>query len=64
MRLVVFDKFGGVMGSALFAFTMGLTGSGRIAILELSVLFVAAAIVLSFVNVERGQAAARAADSQ
>ncbi len=60
----VFDKFGGVIGSALFALTVSLTGSGRLAILALSVLFVAGAIVLSFVNVERGQAAARAAEAQ
>jgi len=60
----VFDKFGGVIGSALFALTVSLTGSGRLAILALSVLFVAGAIVLSFVNVERGRAAARAAEAQ
>lgn len=58
----VFDKFGGVIGSALFALTMGVTGSGRLAILALSVLFAAGAIVLSFVNVERGQEAARKAE--
>ncbi len=60
----VFDKFGGVIGSALFALTVSLTGSGRLAILALSILFVAGAIVLSFVNVERGRAAARAAEAQ
>ena len=60
----VFDKFGGVIGSALFALTVSLTGSGRLAILALSILFVAGAIVLSFVNVERGRAAARATEAQ
>lgn len=58
----VFDKFGGVMGSALFALTITLTGSGRLAILALSVLFVAGALVLSLVNVERGRRAAREAE--
>jgi MFS-type transporter involved in bile tolerance (Atg22 family) len=59
----VFDKFGGVMGSALFALTITLTGSGRLAILALSVLFAAGALVLSLVNVERGQRAAREAEA-
>ena len=58
----VFDKFGGVMGSALFALTISLTGSGRVAILALSVLFIAGGAVLSLVDIERGKAAARAAE--
>lgn len=58
----VFDKFGGVMGSALFALTVSVTGSGRLAILALSVFFVAGAAVLSRVNVERGKQAAREAE--
>ena len=38
------------------------TGSGRIAILALSVLFIAGGAVLSLVDIERGKAAARAAE--
>jgi UMF1 family MFS transporter len=60
----VFDKFGGVIGSAFFALMVSLTGSGRLAILGLSFLFVAGASVLAFVNVERGRAAAREAEEQ
>jgi UMF1 family MFS transporter len=59
----VFDKFGGVLGSALFALTITLTGSGRFAILALSVLFVAGAAILSCVDVERGRRAAREAEA-
>ena len=58
----VFDKFGGLMGSALYALTVSLTGSGRLAILALSAFFVAGAAVLSRVNVERGRQAARDAE--
>jgi len=59
----VFDKFGGVMGSALFALTLTLTGSSRPAILALIVLFAAGAAFLSVVDVERGEHAARTAEA-
>jgi UMF1 family MFS transporter len=58
----VFDKFGGVMGSALFALMITLTGSSRPAALGLVVFFVAGGAVLSLVDVERGQRAARQAE--
>ena len=60
----VFDKFGGVMGGALFALMITLTGSSRPAILALVVFFLAGAAVLSRVDVERGRRVAREAEAQ
>jgi UMF1 family MFS transporter len=51
----VFEKFGGVLGPALFASAIGATGSGRQAILGLLGFFVLGAVLLSFVDVKRGQ---------
>ena len=59
----VFDKFGGVLGSALFALAITVTGSSRPAILSLIVLFLAGGAVLCFVDVERGRRAAREAEA-
>lgn len=54
----VFDKFGGVIGSALFALMLRLTGSSRPAILAVAAFFVIGGLILSRVDVERGRAAA------
>jgi len=59
----VFDKFGGVLGSALFWLVITLTGSGRPAILALVVFFVVGAGLLALVDVERGVRAAREAEA-
>jgi UMF1 family MFS transporter len=59
----VFDKFGGVLGSALFWLVITLTGSGRPAILALVVFFVVGAGLLTLVDVERGVRAAREAEA-
>ncbi len=59
----VFDKFGGLMGSGLFALMITLTGSSRPAILALVVFFVVGALLLAQVDVSRGQRAARAAEA-
>lgn len=55
----VFDKFGGVVGSALFGLSLRLTGSSRPAILFMTVFFVIGGLILSRVDVERGRRAAR-----
>lgn len=60
----VFDKFGGVMGGALFALMITLTGSSRPAILALALFFAAGGAVLSRVDVERGRRVAREAEGQ
>jgi UMF1 family MFS transporter len=55
----VFEKFAGIFGPAVFAVTVALTGSSRNAILSLIAFFVAGAALLSKVDVEEGQRAAR-----
>jgi MFS transporter, UMF1 family len=55
----VFEKFGAIAGPLTFEVTSRLTGSSRSAILSVIVFFVAGAMLLSFVNVKEGQAAAR-----
>ena len=59
----VVDKFGGLLGSALFWAVISLTGSGRPAILALIGFFVVGAVLLAFVDVARGERAARAAEA-
>lgn len=58
----VFEKFTGILGPYLFAETVARTGSARLAILSVIAFFVVGAVLLAFVDVERGQEAARAAD--
>ncbi len=58
----VLEKFAGVLGPAIFAMTIRLTGSSRHAILSVIVFFVVGALLLSRVNVDAGRAAARRAD--
>jgi UMF1 family MFS transporter len=59
----VFEKFAGILGPAVFAYAIGQTGSSRIAVLSVIVFFVAGALLLTLVDVERGQAAAREAEA-
>jgi UMF1 family MFS transporter len=56
----VFEKFAGIFGPALFAITVSVTGSSRNAILSVIAFFVVGALLLALVDVEKGQAAARA----
>ncbi len=60
----VFDRFGGVLGSMLFGLILSATGSSRPAILALIVFFIVGGLLLSRVDVARGQAAAEAANAQ
>lgn len=60
----VFNKFAGIFGPLLFAGTIGATGSSRNAILSVIAFFIVGAVLLSFVNVEEGERAARAAEAQ
>ncbi len=59
----VFERYAGVLGPAVFAWVVSRSGSGRSAILSVLVFFVLGAIILSFVNVDAGRRAARAADA-
>ena len=58
----VFEKFAGVIGPAIFAYTIGQTGSSRAAILSIIGFFAVGAVVLTFVDVPEGQRVARAAE--
>jgi len=60
----VFEKFAGIIGPAVFAWAIGTTGSSRIAVLSVIVFFAIGAGVLMFVDVGKGQQAARAADAE
>jgi len=54
----VFEKFGGVVGPAVFAAAVRFTGSSRPAILSLIAFFILGGILLSRVDVARGRSAA------
>lgn len=56
----VFEKFSGIFGPLLFAGTVALGGTSRVAILSVVVFFVVGLAILSRVNVPAGIAAARA----
>jgi UMF1 family MFS transporter len=53
----VFEKFGGVVGPAVFAMVVSATGSSRPAILSLVAFFVIGGLILARVDVSRGRAA-------
>jgi MFS transporter, UMF1 family len=55
----VFEKFAGIFGPLVFGASVMLFQSSRAAILSVIVFFVTGAIVLAFVDVEAGEAAAR-----
>jgi UMF1 family MFS transporter len=60
----VFEKFGGILGPLLFGIALGQSGSSRIAILSVIAFFVVGGGILTLVNVNAGEAAARAADAR
>ena len=55
----IFEKFGAILGPAVFEMASRATGSSRSAILSVVIFFIAGAAVLSFVNVQEGQAASQ-----
>jgi UMF1 family MFS transporter len=55
----IFEKFGAILGPAVFEMASHTTGSSRSAILSVVVFFIAGAAVLSFVNVKEGQEASK-----
>jgi UMF1 family MFS transporter len=59
----VVEKFAGIFGPWVFARVIGITGSSRVAILAVVVFFVVGGTLLHFVDVERGQLEARAAEA-
>jgi MFS transporter, UMF1 family len=60
----VFEKFAGIFGPAFFSIAITLTGSSRASLLSIILFFVAGGLLLSRVDVEAGQRAARAADAE
>jgi UMF1 family MFS transporter len=60
----VFEKFAGILGPAVFAYAIGETGSSRIAVLSVIVFFAAGALLLTQVDVEKGQRIARDAERE
>jgi UMF1 family MFS transporter len=59
----IFEKFTGVLGPAAFALAVSATGSGRLAVLSIVAFFIVGWAILARVNVDAGQAAARAAEA-
>jgi len=58
----VFEKFAGIIGPAVFALMVGLTGSSRTAILSVIMFFVVGGALLLLVRVDEGQRIAREAE--
>ena len=59
----VFEKFSSIFGPLLFSLTIAATGSSRNAILSVIAFFAIGAVILAFVDVEKGRAAARDAEA-
>ena len=59
----VFEKFSNIFGPLLFTITIAVTGSSRNAILSVIAFFAVGAAVLAFVDVDKGQNAAREAEA-
>ncbi len=59
----VFEKFSSIFGPLLFTITIALTGSSRNAILSVIAFFAIGGAILAFVDVEKGQQAARDAEA-
>ena len=59
----VFEKFSSIFGPLLFSLTIAATGSSRNAILSVIAFFAIGAVILAFVDVEKGRAAAREAEA-
>jgi UMF1 family MFS transporter len=51
----VFERYAGILGPVLFAWTISATGAGRNAILAVLAFFVIGAAILSFVDIEAGR---------
>jgi UMF1 family MFS transporter len=60
----VFEKFAGIAGPAVFATSITLFGSSRVAVLSVIVFFVVGGLVLTRVDVAAGEAEAAAAEAR
>ena len=59
----LFDRFGGAIGTMIFAATLATLGTSRPALLSLVVFFALGALLLSHVDVDRGRRLAREAEA-
>lgn len=59
----IFEKFGGIIGPALFGLLATLTGTSRFGILALVSFFIGGIVLLSRVDIEAGRRAAREEDA-
>jgi UMF1 family MFS transporter len=59
----VFEKFAGIIGPLVFSAMISMTGSSRTAILFIVVFFVLGGALLVFVDIDKGQRAAREAEA-
>ena len=60
----VFERYAGVLGPAVFATIVSMSGQGRLAILAVLFFFIAGALLLTFVDVEGGRREARAGEEE
>jgi MFS transporter, UMF1 family len=58
----VFERYAGILGPAVFAWVVAHSGTSRNAILSVVLFFVIGAAILTFVDVDAGRRAARAAE--
>jgi UMF1 family MFS transporter len=58
----VFERYAGILGPAVFAWVVAHSGTSRNAILSVILFFVLGAAILTFVDVDAGRRAARAAE--
>ena len=59
----VFERYAGILGPAVFAWVVEHSGTSRNAILSVILFFVIGAAILTFVDVDEGRKAARAAEA-
>jgi UMF1 family MFS transporter len=59
----VFERYAGVLGPAVFAWVVQASGTSRNAILAVVGFFIIGAAILTFVDVDSGRRAARAAEA-
>jgi UMF1 family MFS transporter len=59
----VFERYAGILGPAVFAWVVEHSGTSRNAILSVILFFVIGAAILTFVDVDEGRRAARAAEA-
>ena len=60
----VFERYAGVLGPAVFATVVSMTGHGRLAILAVLIFFIVGALLLTLVDVDAGRGEARSGEAE